>query len=179
MDTYIALFRGINVGGKNILPMKDLSKVLEEMGCRSVRTYIQSGNVVFRSEKQDLKNLALRISQAISVSHGFTPKVLLLTTDGLQAAVAGNPFPTEAGKALHFFFLEALSEAPDKKRLAVLKAKSENFKLDQHVFYLHAPDGVGGSKLAAKVEQCLNVPVTARNWNTVKRLLEIAGESEP
>ncbi len=176
METHIALFRGINVGGKNILPMKNLVKILEEAGCRHVQTYIQSGNVVFRSGKHDRKTFARQISQSILMTHGFTPEVLLLTVRDLLEAVANNPFPTEVGKALHFFFLEAPSPAPDLERLAGLKARSEAFKLHQGIFYLFAPEGISRSRLAAKIEPCLAVRVTARNWNTVSKLLEMAVE---
>ncbi|MEJ2638111.1 MAG: DUF1697 domain-containing protein [Desulfosarcinaceae bacterium] len=178
MDTCIALFRGINVGGKHILPMKDLARIMEEMGCRKVRTYIQSGNVVFRPGEQDRNTLAQRISRKISKIHGFAPKVLLLSADELKTAMTNTPFPTESGKTVHLFFLETPSPAPDMERIATLKAKSEDFSLHQNVFYLHAPNGIGRSKLAAKVEQCLDVPVTARNWNTVKKLLEMVREAE-
>ena len=104
MKTCIALLRGINVGGKNSLPVKELVKTLEAAGCRNVRTYIQSGNAVFQAEEQDRSALARRICQRISEDHGFAPKVLLLAIDELREAMANNPYATEAGKALHFFF---------------------------------------------------------------------------
>jgi uncharacterized protein (DUF1697 family) len=171
MNTYIALFRGINVGGNNILPMKDLVEILEGMGCEKVKTYIQSGNVVFRSKKKQANKIAGEISSKISESHGFEPKVLLLEISELHDAIENNPFKTEDGKALHFFFLNFHPNNPDLERLMALKAKSEEFKLHKKVFYLYAPDGVGRSKLAAKVEQCMGIPVTARNWNTVSKLI--------
>lgn len=177
MNTYIALFRGINVGGKNILPMKDLVEILEGMGCEQVKTYIQSGNVVFQRKKTPSNKLAGEISSNILEHHGFEPKVLLLEIAELQAAIENNPFKTEDGKALHFFFLDALPEHPDLERLMAVKSKSEEFKLDKNIFYLYAPDGVGRSKLAAKVEQSLGVPVTARNWNTVSKLISIARQA--
>ena len=177
MQTYIALFRGINVGGTHILPMKDLAEILEAAGGRNVRTYIQSGNAVFRSGRQDRPALVRHISRTISAIHGFTPKVLLLLADELREAAANNPFPTKEGRALHFFFLEAHAPAPDAERLAGLKAASEEFKLHRNIFYLHAPEGIGRSKLAAGVEQCLGVPATARNWNTVSKLIEMVKQA--
>jgi uncharacterized protein (DUF1697 family) len=179
LNTYIALFRGINVGGHHILPMKSLVEILEGLGCRMVRTYIQSGNVVFQAEKQDRQTIARQISKKISARHGFAPKVLLLEAGKLKKAVTNNPFPTGEGKTLHLFFLEAPAETPDMERLAGLKAKSEQFRLQENIFYLHAPEGIGRSRLAAKVEQGLGVPVTARNWNTVRKLLEMVGEETP
>jgi len=173
MNTYIALFRGINVGGKNILPMKDLVKMLEGLGCDKVQTYIQSGNVVFRNKKKQANEIEREISLKILESYGFEPKVLLLEISELQDAVENNPFTTEDGKALHFYFLNAYPNNPDLDRLLAVKSGSEAFKLHKKVFYLYAPDGIGRSKLAAKVEQCMGIPATARNWNTVRKLISM------
>ena len=170
MHTYIALFRGINIGGKHILPMPELVGILRGMGCEKVKTYIQSGNVVFQSKKQRAV-LAGEISAKILQRYDFEPKVLLLEPTELQEAVANNPFATDEGKALHFFFLESFPANPDLERLMTVKAKSEKFKLRKKIFYLYTPDGVGRSKLATKVEQSIGVAVTARNWNTVSKLL--------
>lgn len=173
MKTYIALFRGINVGGRNILPMKDLIKILEDLGCLQVKTYIQSGNVVFKTEGNNQESLAEKISQRIEEHFQFKPKILLLETTELEQAINNNPFPTDNGKVLHFFFLESRPTAPDLKGLTAVKTDSEEFRLHNNIFYLYAPDGIGRSKLAAKVDQKLGVAVTARNWNTVCKLLEL------
>jgi uncharacterized protein (DUF1697 family) len=170
MNTYIALFRGINVGGKNILPMKDLVKILEDLGCEEIQTYIQSGNVVFRINQGNANKIAEEISLKILEKYSFEPKVWLLKSDDLHAAIDNNPFETKDGKALHFFFLASHPESPDLGHLAAIKSDSEKFKLVENVFYLYAPDGIGRSKLAAKVERYLGVPVTARNWNTISKL---------
>ena len=174
MNTYIALFRGINVGGKNILPMKEIVGILEGMGCEKVKTYIQSGNVVFKSKKRQTNTIADEISSQILKLNGFEPKVFLLEIAELQEAIKHNPFKTEDGKALHFFFLNSHSENPDLEKLMALKLKSEEFKLIKNIFYLYAPDGNGRSKLAAKVEHSMGVPVTARNWNTISKLISMA-----
>jgi uncharacterized protein (DUF1697 family) len=173
VNTYIALFRGINVGGKNILPMKKLVVALESMGCTNVKTYIQSGNVVFQNEKMQSDKIAQEISSEIKKHHEFEPKVLLLKQAELQQAVDNNPFDTKEGRALHFFFLDSYPKHADLERLVAVKSQSEKFKLIDEVFYLYAPEGIGRSKLAAKVEQCLGVPVTARNWNTVNKLFSM------
>ena len=173
MNIFIALFRGINVGGKNILPMKDLVGILEGMGCENVKTYIQSGNVVFRTKKEHAHTIATEMRARILEHHGFEPKVFLLELSELQEAIDKNPFSPEEGKALHFFFLESHPKHPDLDRLMALKSTSEEFTLHKKVFYLYAPDGIGRSKLAAKVEQSMGVPVTARNWNTVRKLMSL------
>ena len=173
MNVYIALFRGINVGGKNTLPMKDLVGILEEMGFVEVSTYIQSGNVVFHSAKKCSSKTATEIGAKIIEHHGFEPKILLLGGQELQAAIKNNPFSTDEGKALHFYFLDAIPKNPDLTKLEGLKSDSEEFRLDGRVFYLHAPDGIGRSRLAAAVERSMGVAVTARNWNTVSKLISM------
>jgi uncharacterized protein (DUF1697 family) len=175
MKTYIALFRGINVGGRNMLPMKELKPMLERNGCLDVQTYIQSGNVVFRSAMSDVARLSKRLTTAISKSHGFEPHVLMLTRAELERAAAANPFP-EAGEhpqSLHLFFLAERPKKPDLKACEGLKIQSERFELKGSVLYLHTPDGFGTSKLAAHAEKFLGVPATARNWRTVVTLLEM------
>jgi uncharacterized protein (DUF1697 family) len=173
MDTYIALFRGINVGGKNILPMKELVTILETIGYESVQTYIQSGNVVFRSRNKVGTNGTNEISREILRKRGFEPKVLLLSAEQLREAIENNPFPTNDGKALHFFFLESQPDNPNIGQLDSLKIESEKFNLTRKVLYLYAPEGIGRSKFAAAVEKLVGVPVTARNWNTVCKLVSM------
>ena len=179
MNTYIALFRGINVGGNNILPMKELVSVLEGIGLTSVRTYIQSGNIVFQSKATDTAQLATKISSAIQKSHGFAPQVFLLEASALRATIKANPFPEgEAqGNTLHFNFLDDVPPTPDMAGIEKLRTASERHELKDNVFYLHAPDGIGKSKLAVKLERLLGAPMTSRNWNTVIKLMEMADEN--
>ncbi len=180
MKTHIALFRGINVGGKNALPMKELSAVLEDLGAQSVQTYIQSGNALFKSAEKDPAGLSRKIAAEIKKRRGFEPHVQLLELRDIQRAVAGNPFPEAAAdpKTLHLGFLAGAPKSPGLKALEGLKSGSERFKLIGRVFYLHAPQGVGRSKLAANAERLLGVPMTDRNWRTVCKLLEMAEGSE-
>ena len=176
MKTYIALFRGINVGGKNRLPMKDLTALLDGLGLRDVKTYIQSGNVVFRGEPADTELLSKRISAAIEASHGFAPRVLLLDTPALDRAIRDNPYPEAeaAPNTLYVNFLAAVPPCPDLDGLEKRRVHGERYALMGDVCYLHAPDGIGRSKLAAGMERLLCVPMTSRNWNTVVKLGELA-----
>ena len=176
MNTYIALFRGINVGGKNILPMKELSAVLEGLGLKNIQTYIQSGNVVFKTSTSGKRKIANDIRAAIEKSHGFAPQVLLLSIPELRNAIASNPFPEgeSVPKSLHLFFMESSPANPDLVGLASLKTMSERFKLDGTVFYLFASEGIGRSKLAAKAEKALGVTGTGRNWRSVNAILSLA-----
>jgi len=170
VSIYVALIRGINVGGKNILPMAQLVTILESMCYEDIQSYIQSGNLVFSSGKKIGAKGPADISRAIYKEMGFEPQVMLLSVKQLQDAINNNPFPTNDGKALHFFFLESLPENPNTEKLFSLKIESEKFVLNGKVFYLYAPEGVGRSKLAAAVEKVIGVPLTARNWNTVSKL---------
>lgn len=176
MNTIIALLRGINVGGHHKLPMRELVALLEGLNLTNVKTYIQSGNVVFQSARRDLPALAQEIGAAIGEHHGFVPKIMLLSLADWETAVSQNPFPAaeENHKTLHFYFLESAPPNPDLALLESLKSEREQFELIDMVFYLHAPDGIGRSKLAAKVEKGLGVAATARNWRTVSKIMEMA-----
>jgi uncharacterized protein (DUF1697 family) len=172
---WIAFLRGINVGGNHSLPMKELAALLEQNGCRDVKTYIQSGNVVFKDPETDSTKLATTISDAIHKNHGFQPHILLLKIEELEKAASSNPFPQAetAPKSLHLYFLSEKPENPNIEGLNKIKINNEAFHLKEKVFYLHTPDGFGTSKLANKAEKLLGVKATARNWNTVSKMLEL------
>jgi len=176
LKTFIALFRGINVVGRNKLPMEQLVSILESLGLKDVETYIQSGNAVFRSKASDATRLATKVSAAIEEARGFRPAVMLLEPRELQMAIEANPFregEAEPNK-LHLYFLGSAPKQPDLAALQDLASARERFALKDRVFYLHAPDGIGRSKLAARVEKSLGVAATARNWRTVTRVAEMA-----
>ena len=176
MNTYIALFRGINVGGSHLVKMADLKQLMEENGCADVRTYIQSGNAVFRGAVSDPARLAKKIAGAIAKLRGFEPRVLVLTGAEFERAAAANQFPESARepKCVHLFFLAARPAKPDLKAIEEITAKTERFALKGSVFYMHTPAGLGKSKLAVRVERLLGVDATARNWSTVTALLGVA-----
>lgn len=155
--------------------MKELVTLMESIGCNEIKTYIQSGNVVFRSPVEHPENLAKTISETVNKRFGFAPKILLLSQQDLEAAVVKNPFPEacDEGNTLHLYFLAENAVRPDLKRLGAVQSDSEHFALIDQIFYLHAPDGIGRSRLATSVEKNLGVAVTARNWNTVCKLLEM------
>jgi uncharacterized protein (DUF1697 family) len=178
MKTYIALLRGINVGGRGILPMKQLTALLEKLGLQDVQTYIQSGNVIFRSKEADTSGLSKRISAAIKKGHGFEPEALVLGLDEMDNALASNPFPEAEAepKTLHLNFLASAPRNPDLTKLESIKSDRERFVIKGRVLYLHAPDGVGRSKLAANAEMLLGVAMTTRNWRTVREILAMAKE---
>lgn len=172
----IALFRGINVGGKNTIAMKHLVELFQRLGCTDVRTYIQSGNVVFDCNEEVLVTLLNKVSEEISSAFGFKPFILLLAVEEIEKAIAQNPFPEAVNnpQSLHVGFLSAVPTTPNLVRLAKLKTNSEQFQLIGKVFYLFAPEGVGRSKLAAGAEKSIGVPMTDRNWKTVCKISAMA-----
>jgi uncharacterized protein (DUF1697 family) len=176
MHTYIALFRGINVGGKNSLPMKNLASLLEILGASNVKTYIQSGNAVFQSASNDISSFAKRLGVEIRERHGFEPHILIIRLSEVEAAITNNPFPAAASEpsSLHLGFLAFVPKNPDLKKLEGLRKESESFCLIGSIFYLYVPEGVARSRLAASSEKLLGVPMTDRNWRTVCKLKEMA-----
>jgi uncharacterized protein (DUF1697 family) len=178
MQTYIALLRGINVGGHHKLPMKELRTLLENLGLQNVRTYIQSGNVVFQSQEKDRSRLARQISADIKKDHGFEPDVQLLTAEEMEKAIQSNPFPEgePEPKSLHLFFLAAVPPKPNLEAIDALRTENERFALIDKVFYLHAPDGIGRSRLVEKFGRYIDVSMTARNWRTVSKIMEMVRE---
>lgn len=174
-STYIALLRAVNVGGVASLPTKDLVRLLEKLGLESVRTYIQSGNAVFRASRQQAARLPAKIRAAVGRKLGFAPEVILLRREDLESAIAANPYPEADAvpASVHLTFLASAPKAPDLAALEKMRKPNERFALKGRVFYLYAPDGVGKSKLAARIERSLGVAGTARNWRTVCKLLEL------
>jgi uncharacterized protein (DUF1697 family) len=175
---YIGLLRGINVGGK-VLKMADLIQAIAGLGLSDVRTYLQSGNLVFRAPMAGDDTLAARISRAIEDRQKMDVHVLIRTAREWDDVIDNNPFPeaTELPKTLHAFILD---RQPDKGKVEDLQSKdfgSEAWKIVGDTLYLHTPDGFGKSKLGNAIERLLKVPMTGRNWNTVLALRQMAGET--
>jgi uncharacterized protein (DUF1697 family) len=172
---WLALLRGINVVGKNKVPMKALASALETAGFQAVRTYIQSGNIVFRSASGDPGALAAKIQRLVARHFGCTPAVLVIGKSQLAAAIRANPFPDAQRnhKLLHLYFFDTPPKSPDIDSLKSVAAGREAFALKGGIFYLWTPDGFADSVLRSRVERCLGVPATARNWRTVNELLKL------
>jgi len=168
VKSYIVLFRGINVGGKNIVPMKELKSLLEGHGYDYVKTYIQSGNLVVKT----MVNPSDHIGLLVLSKFGFNPEIMAIDKSKFNALVASNPFQSFEGKTVHFYFC-AKKPSLNKTKLNSVIASSEAYELKGKVFYLHAPDGIGRSKLVSNIESCLGVAATGRNLNTVSKLYEI------
>jgi uncharacterized protein (DUF1697 family) len=175
MTTVVALLRGVNVGGRHSLPMKELRVLLGELGCENVKTYIQSGNAVFNTSANP-GLLSQDITAAIERQFGFAPSVFLLTFDEYQSILGQNPFPDAVSepKSIHIGFVTEQPSAPDLETIESLKSATENYQLLNGAFWLHAPDGIGRSKLAAKIDKCLGVATTGRNWRSAKAIEDLA-----
>ena len=136
----------------------------------------QSGNAVFQNKEEHASLLSNRIRAAIKKSHGFEPRVLLLKPEEVERAIESNPFPEAEAepKTLQVHFLASMPKNPDLGALESIKGDRERFALKDGVFYLHAPDGIGESKLAANAEKLLGVSMTGRNWRTVCKVMAMA-----
>ncbi|MDH5325464.1 MAG: DUF1697 domain-containing protein [Gammaproteobacteria bacterium] len=165
MNTYVLLFRGINVGGRNTIHMKTLVDALTNCGCRHVKTYNQSGNVVLQNPTPPGESIWLSIGNAV----GFSPDIITLSRLQFSNAVKNNPFTAKDGKTIHFYFYP-IQAKPNITRLEKLRSPSEAYKIVDSVFYLYAPDGIGRSKLVAGLASCLDYSVTGRNLNTILKL---------
>lgn len=173
MTRRILLLRGVNVGGANRLPMADFRTLLAGLGLGNPRTLIASGNAVF--DDPGLPDLSGQISNAIAARFGFAPDLFLYPPETFAALRAANPFAAEAaadGAKVHAFFLAAPAQLDDAKFKAL--ATTERLLLTPAALYLHAPDGIGRSKLVERLPRLLGVASTSRNWNTVEALATLA-----
>jgi uncharacterized protein (DUF1697 family) len=178
MPAIVSLLRGVNVGGRTI-SMSGLRDLYTSLGLEDVQSYVQSGNLVFRTRARDLKKLAMKLEDAIEGMAGFRSVIALRDTANLREVVARNPF---AGRAdvlpnrLHVHFLcgDPSTEAPSSIT-ALNDAFPEELHLTGRELYVNYPEGAGRSKLTpARLDKALGTPSTARNWNTVTKLLEMA-----
>ena len=173
---YLALLRGINVGGKNRLPMKDLIQIFAESGCDNVRNYIQSGNVLFDAVPGVAAGLPGRIAARIADRFGFRAPVVLRTAEEVAAVIADNPF-LDAGAAedeLHVYFLADLPDPCRAGQLDPDRSPPDRFIVRGREIYLRLPGGMARTRLTnAYFDSKLATTSTARNWRTVTKLFEL------
>jgi uncharacterized protein (DUF1697 family) len=177
-ETFVALFRGINVGGKNLLPMKVLTEMFERAGGADVRTYIQSGNVVFVASPRVAARIPKLVTTDIARSAGLRVPVVLRSAAEMRAVVKSNPFlPHEANdKALHVLFLEHAPDAAARAALDPKRSPPDAFAVVGREVYLLCPNGIARTKLTnAYFDAALATTSTARNWRTVLTLVEMCG----
>ena len=176
------MLRGVNVGGHNCIKMEMLRTIYESLGLRDAQTYVQSGNVVFRTSTRDVAPLGKKIEAKIEQTFGFRPGVMLRTSAELRDVIRRNPFTSRRGidpAKLLVTFLAAHPSAEARSKILSIKADPEELHVDGREVYGYYPNGFGRAKLsAALIEKTLQMPGTGRNWNTVTKLLELAEKLE-
>lgn len=181
MTTYIAFLRGINVGGKNIIKMAELKRVFEDIGLCEVQTYIQSGNVLFKSNEEE-EPLCKEIECGLDKTFGFSITVVLRTLAELQWITLNRPFSeeevaeAESMSDAECLYVALLADAPLKdnvERLNDYRSESEEYCIAGRNIFLLFRNGIRNSKLANNLQK-LGVPSTVRNWKTINRLVALA-----
>jgi uncharacterized protein (DUF1697 family) len=176
---YVALLRGINVGGRNRVAMTDLRQIAESLGHTEVATYIQSGNLVFTNTDDNAIGLADALEQEIAGSLGVQPAVVVLSRADLARVIADNPFPGESNpKCLHAVFrrdemtADAIAAVAGAEQKARAKGSPDEVIVVGRTLFLRTPEGLGRSELAAQLARVGSQAAgTARNWATVTKLL--------
>jgi uncharacterized protein (DUF1697 family) len=176
--TYVALLRGINLGGHKIVKMDQLRKTLEGLGFEDVKTYIQSGNVVFKAPAQPPENLAKKIAEKVVRQFGFPVPVLVKTSAEVGEVIENNSLLKEKGvdpSKLHVTFLWSAPEKSALTTLHAIAAGPDQFCCLGKAVYLHCPNGYHETKLGNNVlEKMLKVGTTTRNWKTVNQLYQMS-----
>ncbi len=175
MTTYICILRGINVSGKNKILMQDLKALFESMNFKNVKTYIQSGNVVF--DAKSAKNLETIIQKKIKEQYGFDVPIIIRTVDEITSILTQNPYLNQKNIELDKLHITFLSETPTKENLSKINTynfEPDVFEIIGNEVYLHCPNGYGNTKLSNTFfEYKLKVTATTRNWKTVNEIAKL------
>jgi uncharacterized protein (DUF1697 family) len=182
MAVIVSMLRGVNVGGHNKVKMDALRALYESIGLRNPQTYVQSGNIVFRTNGRDLAAISSKIEKAIERSFGFRAPVVVRTASELRDVIARNPFARRRGiepSKLLVMFLESHPSDEALEQVLKIKAEPEEMHIDGREVYIYFPNGMARPKLSwVAVEKKLKTAGTGRNWNSVSKLLEIAERLE-
>lgn len=182
MPVVIAMLRGVNVGGHNKMRMEALRALCTKLKLRDACTYVQSGNVIFRTDQRDLASLAKRLQNAIERDFGFRPDIVLRTSAELRDVIARNPFANrrdiEPNKLLVTFL--ASDPGPEARDKATkIKTEPEELRMERREVYIYFPNGMARPKMSwPTIERTLQTSGTGRNWNSVTKMLEIAEQLE-
>lgn len=181
LETYISILRGINVSGQKMIKMPELIKMYESLNFKKVKTYIQSGNVIFQEKKTNCPDLEKKISKQISIDFHFEVPVLVKEEKELITVLKNNPFVNNRKEDITKLHVTFLSEDPEHGDLE--KIKNGQYNGDEYIFsgktiYLFCPNGYGRTKLTNNFfENKLKVVASTRNWNTINQLVEIAANN--
>ncbi len=171
---YVALLRGINVGGKAKLPMKELAAIFQAAGASAVETYIQSGNVVF--EASAAEDCVIAVTAEITRVYGYPGRIVLRSTEDLRTAYRLNPFVGAAEESLHVYFLADWPGQAAVQGLDAKRSPGDSFVVKGRDIYLHLPHGMARTKLTnAYFDAKLGMVSTARNWKTIGKLVAMVG----
>lgn len=176
MQTYIALFRGINVSGQKLIKMADLKLLFEELNFTNVITYIQSGNVIFTSKIIDYKILSKLISKIINAQYNFEVEIIIKTPEELKYVLDNNPFIKQNNNPKRNYVTFLFNEPTKENILNFSKTDyaPEEFFINKNIFYFYSPNGYGNAKMNNNfIENKLKVIATTRNWQTVNKLVEL------
>jgi uncharacterized protein (DUF1697 family) len=182
MTIFVSMLRGVNLGRQNRISMDALRLLYESLRLRNAQTYGQSGNVIFKTEARDLVSLSKRIESGIELRFGFHAAVIVRTASELRDVVARNPFGGRRGiepSKLLVTFLAHRPEPEARERVLKIQSGPEEVHFDGRELYIHFPHGVGRTKFPwSGIDRIVQQPGTARNWNTVTKLLAIAEQLE-
>jgi uncharacterized protein (DUF1697 family) len=182
MSVIIAMLRAVNVGGHNRIKMEELRELCPGLKLRDAQTYVQSGNIVFRTKERDLAALAKKIESGIAKKFGFRPSVVLRTVAEMRDVIARSPFAKRSGiepNRLLVTFLAGEPGAEAREKVRAMKTEPEEMCIDGREVYIYFPNGMARPKLSwPAVERVLKVTGTARNWNSVTKLVEMAEKME-
>lgn len=178
MNKYISILRGINVSGHRIIKMEKLRQIYTDLGFENVKSYIQSGNVIFECKESDDKKLAEIIEREISTVFSYEVPVIVIELNKLKQIISENPFLNDDSKNTDFLHITFLSDLPTKDSLDKIidgQYQNDEFKVVDKSVYLYCPNGYGKTKLTNKFfEDKLKVTATTRNWKTIKELINMA-----
>jgi uncharacterized protein (DUF1697 family) len=182
MAVIISMLRGVNVGGHNKIKMEALRALYESLRLRDAQTYVQSGNVIFRTDERDVSRLTKRIEDAIEKKFGFRPDVILRTAAEMREVIARNPFAKRRGIQPGKLLVSFLASDPGeegREKIRQMKCDPEELRIEGREIYIYFPNGAGHSKLPwAGLGKMLKTAGTGRNWNSVTKMLEMAEKLE-
>jgi uncharacterized protein (DUF1697 family) len=176
MPRYVALLRGINIGGNTMIRMEDLRAMFEGLGFKNVVSYINSGNLAFDARKASEEGLVVKIEAAIENHLGKRVCVMVRGQSDIARILANNPFEGQyaSHKEMHVLFLQDALSKENQKWLSETAPPGERFSVAGREIYCHLPLGVADSYLGrGRFEKKLRVAVTARNWRTVEKLAHL------
>ena len=179
-QTYISFLRGINVGGHKKIPMKELAAMYQAAGLENVRTYIQSGNVIFKHTESQVQELQQTIESAISAYFKFDVSVIIRNIEEIKNILVNNPFLNEGNLDPTNLYLALLQAAPSQDSFASLSndiSTNDRFSISGKEIYIFCPEGFGNTKFNNQFfEKKLKTPSTIRNWRTMQEMLRISQE---